>query len=268
MRVGVVGLGLIGGSIALGLRERHAVAGYDRHEPTRAAAGERGLRVVDRLEDVLPADAVVVATPLAAVVPTLETLASASGDAVLIEVGSLKGAVAAYADRAPDGVRIVGLHPMAGSTSAGFGSADPAMFRGRPFLAVVTVRSDARAMAVAAELSRDLGGSVTVCSADVHDRAIAAVSALPLAAAVALDGVVRRALPMPYDAVAGTGIRDATRLARTRVELALPLLGAPGLREHIASLRETLGEIERALGDDEALRALLAAHDRGEGGRA
>ncbi len=267
LRLGVVGLGLIGGSIALGLRDRHAVSGYDRHEATRSAARERGLRVVDRVEDLLPADAVVVATPLPAVVPTLDLLARAAGDAVLVEVGSLKAAAARFADGAPAGVRVVGLHPMAGSTAAGFAAADPALFRGRPFLAVVTSRSDERAMSVAGELARDLGGTVTVCSPEVHDRAIAAVSALPLAAAIALDRVVRAALPMPYDAVAGTGIRDATRLARTPVELALPLLGAPGLREHIASLREALGEIERAFGDDDALRALLAAHER-EGGRA
>jgi len=91
----------------------------------------------------------------------------------------------------------------------------------------------------------------------VHDRAIAAVSALPLAAAVALERVARGASPIPFEAVAGTGIRDATRLASTPVDLALPLLSAPGLAEHIASLRQALGDIERALGDEHALRGLL-----------
>ena len=98
---------------------------------------------------------------------------------------------------------------------------------------------------------------MTVCSPRVHDRAVAVVSALPLATAVALARVARAASPIPFDAVAGTGIRDATRLAATPVELALPLLGAPGLAEHIASLREALGEIEGALGDERALRGLL-----------
>lgn len=259
MRVRVVGLGLIGGSIALGLRDRHDVAGYDRDEGARAAARARGIAVVDTLDAAVPADAVVVATPLAAVVPTLRALAPRAGDAVLLEVGSLKADVAAFAETAPAGVRIVGLHPMAGGTASGMAAADGALFRGRPFLVVVTARSDERAMAVAGDLSRDLGGSVTVCSPSVHDRAIAAVSALPLASAVALEAVARAALPMPFASVAGTGIRDATRLAGTPLELALPLLGAPGLREHIASLRERLGEIEHALGDESALRAILSA---------
>jgi prephenate dehydrogenase len=257
MRIGVVGLGLIGGSLALGLREKHAIRGYDPDSRTRDAARAAGIDLADDLEGVLPADAVIVATPLGAVVPTLQALLPHSGRAVLFEVGSLKRDVAALAEAAPADARIVGLHPMAGSTASGIGSADPAMFRGRPFLVVPTARSDDAAMAVAAELARDVGGAVTVCSPQIHDRAIAAVSALPLAVAIALGRVARAASPIPFDAVAGTGIRDATRLAATPVELALPLLSAPGLAEHIASLRASLGDIERVLGDERALRALL-----------
>lgn len=257
MRVAVVGLGLIGGSIALGLQGRHDVRGHDRDEPTREAARARGLAVAERIEDVFPADAVVVATPLAAVVPTLGALVPRADGAVLIEVGSLKAAVAAFAERAPAGARVVGLHPMAGSTASGIRSADPEIFRGRPFLVVTTARSDERAMAVAGDIARDLGGTVTVCSPAVHDRAVAAVSALPLATAIALARVAAAAVPMPLDAVAGPGLRDATRLASTPLDLALPLLAAPGLAEHLASLRSALADIEGALGDEQALRALL-----------
>jgi prephenate dehydrogenase len=257
VKLGFAGLGLIGGSMALALRDRHEVVGYDVVQAVRATAGARGIRPVERLDELLPADAVIVATPLAAVVPTLAELAPRAGDSVLIEVGSLKAAVAAYAERAPERARIVGLHPMAGSTASGFDAADASMFHGRPFLVVPTARSDDRAMAVAGDLARDLGGSAMVCSAAVHDRAVAAVSALPLAVAVALARVARAALPMEVDAVAGPGLRDATRLAATPAELALPLLGAPGLREHLASLRAALADVEDALGDEDALRALL-----------
>lgn len=267
MRLGVVGLGLIGGSMALGLREHHDVAGFDISEAARAAAARRGIRTVERPEDLFPADAVVLATPLGAVVPTLEALATRAGDAVIVEVGSLKSAVASFAERAPRGARIVGLHPMAGSTGSGFDAADPALFRGRPFLVVPTARSDERATALAGDLARELGGRVTVCSAAVHDRAVAAVSALPLAAAMALARVARSATPIDIDAVAGPGLRDGTRLAGTSHDLALALLAAPGLREHLAALRDAIAEIASALGDDEAMRALLerAASDRPDG---
>ncbi len=257
MKLGVIGHGLIGGSMALGLRERHDVAGFDVSPATRAGAARRGVRTVDRPEDLFPADAVVVATPLASVVPTLDSLATRSAEAVLVEVGSLKSAVAAFAERAPGGMRIVGLHPMAGSTATGFDAADPGLFRGRPFLVVPTARTDDRAAGLAGDLARDLGGMVTVCSAAVHDRAVAVVSALPLAAAVALLRVARSAAPLDVDAVAGPGFRDATRLAGTSADLALALLKAPGLREHLASLRSAIAEVESALGDDAALRALF-----------
>lgn len=257
MRVAVVGLGLIGGSMALALQGTHEVRGHDRDERTCQAARARGLRVADRVDDLLPADVLIVATPLAAVVPTLAALVPRADGAVVMEVGSVKSAVAAFADRAPASARIVGLHPMAGSTASGFASADPSIFRGRPFLVVPTARSDDRAMAVAGDIARELGGNVTVCSAEVHDRAVAAVSALPLATAVALARVVAEALPMPVEMVAGPGLRDATRLASTALELALPLLAAPGLAEHLASLRAALLDVESALGDDAALRALL-----------
>ena len=179
------------------------------------------------------------------------------GGAVLVEVGSLKAAVAAYAERAPAGVRIVGLHPMAGTTASGFGSADPALLRDRPFLVVSTARSDEKAISLAGELARDLGGVVTRCDPAVHDRAMAVVSALPLAVAVALERVARDAVPLPLEAVAGTGFRDATRLAGTSSELALALLAAPGLAGHIAALRSALAEVERSLGSEPALRDLL-----------
>jgi len=257
MRVGVVGLGLIGGSIALGLRDRHEVVGYDSDPDTRRAARTAGLRIAEHLKEVLPADAVVVATPLAAIVPTLDALLPRADGAVLVEVGSLKAAVAAYAERAPAGVRIVGLHPMAGTTASGFGSADPALLRDRPFLVVSTARSDEKAIYLAGELARDLGGVVTRCDPAVHDRAMAVVSALPLAVAVALERVARDAVPLPLEAVAGTGFRDATRLAGTSSELALALLAAPGLAGHIAALRSALAEVERSLGSEPALRDLL-----------
>lgn len=239
MRIGIVGLGLIGGSIALALRHAHDILGFDTDAPTRALAEERGLETVDRLDAALRADAVIVATPLAAVVPTLEAAAGRT-DAVLVEVGSLKSAVAAFAERAPGGVRIVGLHPMAGSTATGLAAADPALLRGRPFLVVPTARSDERAMAVAGDLARELGGEPTVCSVEWHDRAIAMLSAVPLAVALAL---ARAGEDVAH--VAGPGFEGATRLAATPPALAEALLDGPRVKDALARFRAALDEVER-----------------------
>ena len=93
----------------------------------------------------MPADAVIVATPLSQIVPTLAALAARSGGALLLDVGSLKRDVEAFARTAPAPCRIVGGHPMAGTTERGYGAARADLFRGRPFFLVPTDRSDGSA---------------------------------------------------------------------------------------------------------------------------
>lgn len=261
MKIGVAGLGLIGGSLALALRDRHEITGYDTDERARAAAKADGIRIAARLDELVPADAVLVATPISAIVPTLEQLSRTSDGAVLIDTGSLKRAVADYAARAPDGVRVVGGHPMAGATSAGFSAADPDMFRGRAFLLVPTARSDDRAMAVAGAIVRDVGATVTVCSADVHDRAMARLVAGPLATAAALAVVGAQAEPLLN--AAGPGFRDSTRLADTPADLAVELLfgNSADAAGAIGSIIEALTQLRDSLerGDREYVRSFLAA---------
>ena len=261
MKIGVVGLGLIGGSLALALRDRHDVTGYDTDERARSAAKADGIRIVPGLADLLPVDAVVVATPISAIVPALEQLAALSNGAVLLDTGSLKRAVADYATRAPLGARIVGGHPMAGTTSSGFSAADPGLFRGRAFLLVPTARSDDAAMAVAGTIAREIGADVTVCSADVHDRAMARLVAGPLAAAAAL--AVAGAQAEPLLGAAGPGFRDSTRLADTPADLATELLfgSDTDAAAAIGSIIEGLTQLRDAVqrGDKEYARSFLLA---------
>lgn len=258
MRIGIAGLGLIGGSFALALRGRHEISGYDLSAETRAAATAAGIRTVGSLDELLPADAVIVATPIAAVLPTLAALAPRAADAVLLDVASVRGPVDAFARDEATAGRFVGLHPMAGRTAHGFGAADAALFRGRPMLIVPTVRADAQAMAVAGEIARDAGGDTVVCSVGEHDRMVAQASALPLALAVAL----RLATP-DAGAIAGPGHRDATRLADTDPALALGMLlgNSANVVAAIARLRTSLDDVERAVAERDAgaLRGLIAA---------
>lgn len=261
MKIGVAGLGLIGGSLALALRDRHEVTGYDTDERARAAAKADGIRIAARLEELVPADAVLVATPISAIVPTLEHLSRTSDGAVLLDTGSLKRAVAAYAARSPGGVRIVGGHPMAGATSAGFSAADPGLFQGRAFLLVPTARSDDAAMDLAGTIARDIGATVTVCSAEVHDRAMARLVAGPLATAAAL--AVAGAEAEPLLAAAGPGFRDSTRLADTPADLASDLLfgNAADAAAAIGSIIEGLTQLRASVeqGDRDYVRNFLAA---------
>jgi prephenate dehydrogenase len=253
LKIGIVGLGLIGGSLALALRERHDVAGYDISRETRDAAKARGIRVVERADAVLPADAVVVATPLAAVLPTLAALVPAANGAVLLDTASVRAPVDAFARDQGNGAAIVGLHPMAGRSAQGFAAADPAILARRPFLIVPTAGADARAMSVAGDVARAAGGTPTVVSAAEHDRIVATLSGLPLAVGAALAVVGADAVPRAAD-LAGPGYRDATRLALTPVDLGEALLSANSANviAAIARLRAVLDELERAVAERDA----------------
>jgi len=262
MNIGVAGLGLIGGSLALALKERHHVTGFDTDPKTREAARAAGIDVVAMLDALLPADAVIVATPMDAVVPTLVLLAPHAGTAVLLDVASVRGAVETFAASAPAAdCRIVGLHPMAGRSGAGFGAASADLLKGRPFLVVPTARSDAAAMALAGTLARDAGGEVTVCSAAQHDRIVAVLSAVPLtfAAALALTGA--ETVNGNLASLSGPGFGDSTRLALTAPELGSAMLLANGenVRAALTRARAILDEVDRAIasGDAAALNAIL-----------
>jgi prephenate dehydrogenase len=238
MRVGIAGCGLIGGSLALALREAHDVRAFD-------PAGTGDIVGTARLEDLLAADIVVVATPLPQIVPTLRELAAHANGSVLMDVGSVKRDVSAFAESAPSTARIVGGHPMAGTTDRGYAAARADLFKGRPFFLVPTARADERAMGLAGDVARAAGAVPTVVSAQEHDRIVAILSGLPLAVAVALARV-----GADDSEFAGPGFRDATRLAQTPPELADVLLkgNAVEVRAALVKLRAALDEIEGGLG--------------------
>jgi prephenate dehydrogenase len=237
VRIGIAGLGLIGGSLALALRDRHQVVAYD-------PAGTGTFASAKTLADLLPADIIVVATPLDAVVATLAALAPLAGSTVLLDVGSVKRDVARYAATAPANTRIVGGHPMAGSTGIGLAAARADLFRDRPFLLVPTARSDDAAMALAGELARAAGAVPTVVSAEVHDRSVAMLSGVPLIVARALA-----AAGVDVADLAGPGFRDMTRLAATPRPLADAMLAGnvDEIRRALAAFRTALDDAEREL---------------------
>jgi arogenate dehydrogenase (NADP+) len=260
VKIGVAGLGLIGGSLALALSSKHQVIGFDVARDARDAARSAGIAMSESLEGLLPADVVIVATPLDVVLPTIVALEPRAKDAVLIDVGSVRARVDAHAAARSSGPRIVGMHPMAGRSSHGFAAADPAILVGRPFLIVPTQRSDAHAMTIAGDIARDAGGVVTVCSGAEHDRRIAVLSALPLAIAAALSETGAGDAG-DVAGLAGPGYRDTTRLALTSVDLGTAILGTNGANvlQALSRFREVLDEVERAVasGDARALSALL-----------
>jgi prephenate dehydrogenase len=224
LRVAVLGVGLIGGSIGLAARRRAGaeVCGYDPDERVRAKAlalGAIDTAASDIAGAVREADVVFVATPVGALGETVRlALAAAGPDCVLSDVGSTKRVLAeAGADE-----RFIGGHPLAGAETAGVEHAREDLFEGAVWY--LTPASDSTAGVLYERLHRLLttfGAQPTAIDADTHDRLLAAVSHLPHVLANLLAGQAASTLGGDRSEIGrqgrlpavGPSFRDATRVA-------------------------------------------------------
>ena len=263
-RLAVVGLGLLGGSVAKAARERglarEVVAVGRRIESLTGALSERVVdRVTTDLSDGLAgADFVILATPVATAEGLLPKVWQAAADgAVITDVGSTKAPIVRCADTLPAerSLVFVGSHPMAGSELSGYGAARADLFDGALVIATPTERTDPLALKRVSEFWEALGGRVSAMDPDEHDRAVAAVSHLPHLTAYALVEAVARLNPA-FFGVAARGFKDTTRIAASdaRVWREIFLSNRAALSEVLGAFRASLGALER----------LVAAED-GEG---
>jgi prephenate dehydrogenase len=257
-RPAVVGLGLIGGSVALGAGAR----GYDREDGVREHARRRGIDAVDSLtEAVAGADLVVTAVPTDDTPALLREIAALAPDAVLTDCASLKRSIVAAAYTLRAGVRFVAGHPMAGAPGHGLEAASGGIFRGRPWAIVRTARSDDGATASVWAFCVSLGARPVLVDAEQHDHVMTWVSHLPQAVASALARAAGIGGGAGLPDLAGPGLLDATRLAGQPVSLALELaLADPeALARAIDAVSRELIGVSSALrrGDADALRALF-----------
>lgn len=186
--IGIVGLGLIGGCMALDLRQLgYVVYGVARRPATVAAAVEQGVvtRASCDLSLMAEVDVVVVCTPMAAIVPTVGRLVDLLPASVIVtDVGSVKGEIVAAATTLwPN---FVGGHPMAGKAEAGLSAAETGLFRQRPY--VVTPIESTRSAAVeqVVAIATQLGSQVYRSTPSAHDQAVAAISHLPVMVSASL----------------------------------------------------------------------------------
>jgi len=214
----VVGLGLIGGSVALDLRAAGAtVRGVSRSETAVRRALEIGAieRGGTSLADEAPhAGVILVAAPVRTSIRLLsEAAASAPPGAVITDACSSKREVVAAMDRLPPTIRAVGGHPMAGKESSGIEAAEAGLFKGATWVLSESVRTDDEARRVG-ELLAEMCGAVPLWTdATEHDEAVAAISHLPLLTAAALVLAAEDSGSELMWRLAAGGFRDATRLA-------------------------------------------------------
>ncbi|MFJ3049257.1 bifunctional prephenate dehydrogenase/3-phosphoshikimate 1-carboxyvinyltransferase [Pseudomonas nitroreducens] len=222
-RLVVVGLGLIGGSFAKGIREKglfEEVVGVDRDPQTRRLAVELG--VVDRCEESLAAgcreaDVIQLAVPILAMEKVLGELASLDiGNAILTDVGSAKGNVVRAAKAVFGGMpaRFVPGHPIAGSEQSGVEAANAKLFRRHKVILTPLDNADADAIQCVESLWRELGADVEQMAVEHHDEVLAATSHLPhLLAFTLVDSLAKRSENLEIFRYAAGGFRDFTRIA-------------------------------------------------------
>jgi arogenate dehydrogenase (NADP+) len=216
MRVGIVGLGLIGGSLGLalrGLRRSIDVTGVARRAEGAAAAIQRG--AVDRastdLSDISDCEIVVIATPIGQIAGVFERLAPIVAAGTLItDVASVKRPVVGWAQRLPNPSRFLGGHPVAGKTQSGLGESDATIFDQEPWIFTPTEGQDVRPFDTWFEMVRAIGATPSFIRADVHDQQMAFLSHLAFAISSAYaETVQRHADPK----LGGPGYRGMVRLA-------------------------------------------------------
>ncbi len=267
MRLAILGLGLIGGSLGLALRQSRGskieVLGWGRRPETAQRAAKRG--AIDRavsLAEAAQAEVVVLAVPILAEREIMVQLAPhLKPGAVVTDVGSTKVQVMAWAQELlPPTVAFVGGHPMAGKEQAGIEAAQADLFQGRTYCLTQAPDAPPQAVERVLEIVQGVGAWPLFLSAADHDFLVAGISHLPLIVASALIAATSQDPAWPQMAkLAASGFRDTTRLASGDPIMGRDLLitNAQNLRRWLDVYRKELERYERLLDDPEALEEEL-----------
>ncbi|MEB3188322.1 MAG: prephenate dehydrogenase/arogenate dehydrogenase family protein [bacterium] len=223
-RICIVGLGAIGGSLALALREAHDVVGVDVAPEVVEEARVLGIEAASDLSAALKkADGVVLAVPLGRLSDVLRDVArQAPAKALITDVGSVKGQICKVATQILPQGRFVGGHPMAGSELRGLSHASPELFRGCTYVWTPEREAERKAMTTFRRWFASLGAQWVEMEPSAHDLAVAYTSHLPFLMATAVARVAQGSMKEIPDLrkVAAAGFRDTTRLAMSN-----PILG-------------------------------------------
>jgi prephenate dehydrogenase len=255
-KVGIVGLGLIGGSIALAARQvwpSSLVIGVDHKDVLETAMRLHAIDVAADDPIVLAeADLVILAAPVRQNIARLGDLdENVRQAAVVTDTGSTKRAIAEAARALPSRFTFVGGHPLGGAAKAGLEHARPDLFQGRPWLLTPAGDGVAESVDRLSTFVRGLGAQPRVLDPATHDRVLAFLSHLPQLTASALMRTVGEAVGTDGLALAGRGLADTTRLASSPPEMWQDITATnadqigPALDVLIATLQELREDLDR-----------------------
>jgi prephenate dehydrogenase len=223
-KIGIIGLGLIGGSIALAAREiwpASLVIAVDNKDVLETAMRLHAIDVAaDDVVVLAEADLIVLAAPVKQNLKLIDLLDEhVRQPAVITDTGSTKRAIVEAAKALPPRFTFIGGHPLGGAAASGLEHARPDLFKGRPWLFTPDGDAGGTSLDKLVEFVRALGAHPRVLDAAAHDRLLAFLSHLPQLTASALMQVVGDAVGAEGLDLAGRGLVDTTRLASSPAEI-------------------------------------------------
>ncbi|MEA5627206.1 prephenate/arogenate dehydrogenase [Nostoc sp. UHCC 0251] len=251
MNIGILGLGLIGGSLGFDLRSQgHHILGVSRRESTCQKAVALGS--VDQasvnLSLLAAAEVVFICTPLALIVPQFEEMiAHLSAATVITDVGSAKAQIVKAISPLWD--NFIGGHPMAGRTDSGIEAAQRNLFVDKPYVLTPINTTPTSAITVVEEIVRSLGANIYYCQPEQHDRAVSWISHLPVMVsssliAACLSETDPDVLELAQK-LASSGFRDTSRVGGGNPELGVMMAryNRPALLRSLQQYRLNLDEL-------------------------
>lgn len=263
LTIAIVGLGMIGGSIALGLKQSLTpcprIIAVDRNEQSLALATRQGiveLTLTAPGPELAQADIVFLCTPvlqmesvIAEVVPFLRA------GSILTDVGSTKAWLRPRLQRLlPDTVCYIGGHPMAGREQSGYSAACASLFLGKWYILCPEPTTNPQALAVVTRLVSCLGAKIAKMDVELHDQCAAVISHLPHVAAAAMVNVLD-CYPDPETSLqlAGGGFHDTTRIASSDADMwaDICISNAPAILDSLESYQQLLAGLAQAIADND-----------------
>jgi prephenate dehydrogenase len=253
-RIAIIGLGLMGGSLALGLRGKcSALYGIDPHLPTLELALSQ--QIVDYADSdpamLLPeADLVILSAPVPAILTLLEQLPTyTSNPCIVMDMGSTKKLIVESMSRLPENFDPIGGHPICGREKLSLANAERTLYYAAPFLLTPLERTSPRTISAANQIIEAVGAKAKVLDSVEHDRILASTSHLPFLISSAL------ALATPNDIASfvGPGFKSTSRLAGTSSSMMLGVLQSnrENVLNALSELEKQLSEIENALTEED-----------------
>jgi len=260
-KIGIVGLGLIGGSIAKGLSgKNYELIGVSRSEATINQALQenlisQGATSLDILGD---ADMIFVCTPINKTIETLEKLAKiAKTEAIITDVASIKGEIANFVNENLPEMHFIGGHPMAGTEEKGLSASFSGLFNGAKWVITPSIKATPEDISALSQIIKELYAELITAKASLHDESAALISHLPLLISqtmfLTLENYSDENISLLAKKLASSGFRDTTRLSGGNPELSKDMLiqNKKNVLKTLENFKKSLAIIENNLANDE-----------------